>query len=266
MTLSKIKNKKTKASRQKILLIAGIDPTGHAGIFRDAAVCQSLGIEFIVMPTALAIQNDHTYFATVATALKTLSTQWQSLDFKTIGVIKIGMIPNLALAKFLVEKFRTLKNVKIVWDPVLASTSGGELISKTAFAYVRKNLLPLVDLVTPNAVEACRFLNLKFDPRTDGRKLASDFFDAFHVPVYLKGGHLQTRSDDFLVDGKSLYALAGEPTQKNIRGTGCYFSTTVACHFMKTRNLVQSCAAAKAAVTDLFVLDAVKKPCYAQPR
>lgn len=249
MTNSKTKNK-------KVLIIAGIDPTGHAGIFRDVAVCQSCDVAYIAFPTALAAQTDQTYLATQAMPVHILTLQWQNLDFQNIAVIKIGMIPNLAIATFLTKNLKKIKTkyrkIKIIWDPVLHSTSGGRLISQMGFRHARQHLLPLVSLITPNAVEACRFLGIHFSANADGKKLAGDFYDQFHIPIYLKGGHLTTRSNDFLVDGENFYALTSKPSGNQMRGTGCFFSTTVACQFMKTQNLGKACVIAKSRMTKLF--------------
>jgi hydroxymethylpyrimidine kinase/phosphomethylpyrimidine kinase len=229
-----------------LCIIGGFDPTGHAGVLRDAQVVQRCGIAAQTLVTALTIQNDRKYFGHHILPTNVFLRSWEALPLKELTAVKIGMLGSLSIVKNLVTQLERLKRVnkrvKVVWDPVFSSSSGGELLPLSAVRWAVKNLTPHCDLVTPNTNEVLQFVK----PRSSQPETwCAAFWQKYHVPVYLKGGHLPTRARDWLHDGRKLVILDGQKSGKKIRGTGCYFATAVACGWVQGKSLLVTCQLAK---------------------
>jgi len=244
-----------------LCIIGGFDPTGHAGVLRDAQVIQRCGIAARTLVTALTIQNDRKYFGHHILPANVFLRSWEALPLKELAAVKIGMLGSLAIVKNLVTQLERLKcvnkRVKVVWDPVFSSSSGGELLPLSAIRWAVKNLTPHCDLVTPNANEVSYFV---YGDAATPEKLCADFWQKFEVPIYLKGGHLPTRARDWLHDGRKLVILDGQKSRKKVRGTGCYFATAVACGWVRGKTLLATCQLAKEMMQREF-----NAPSYAAP-
>lgn len=236
-----------------VLLIAGVDPTGNAGLFRDQEICRQFEIPFIAIPTALALQSDQKYWQTLPVPAKTLQKILNDINVKTLGAIKIGMLVNGKIVGAVLAFIRRAKKqspkIKIVWDPVFISSSGGILLDKAGQKFAIQNLWPLVDLVTPNAIEAA-ILNSK-KTHQDWPELAETLYQKNRVAVYLKGGHTQKRATDYFYDG-ALRVLSGPVFKVSYRGTGCALATATACLLTKNTSLTEACFEAKQAMNRLF--------------
>lgn len=238
---------------KKILLIAGIDPTGHAGLYHDQEICRQLATPFISIPTALALQSDQKYWQTLPVPTKILQKIFGNIDVKMIGAVKIGMLVNQNTVAEVVRFIRLAKKqnpkIKVVWDPVFNSSSGGLLLDKAGQKLAIKNLWPLVDLITPNAAEA-KILSQKKNPH-DWHKLAETLYRKNHVALYLKGGHTAQKATDYFYDGTP-QILSGPVFKTKPRGTGCTFATAAACTLTKENSLLTACFQAKNTVGRLF--------------
>lgn len=225
-----------------ILLIAGLDPTGKAGLLRDAQICQQLKKSFFIIPTAMTVQNDQKVLN--ISYLDTIFYQksFSMVDFKKLKAVKIGMLGNEKVVRFVIDYLKQIKKknpkVKIVWDPIIQSSSGYRLITQKGFELAVKKLLPLVDIITPNMPEL--------------------FFLGEHIgvpirkPIYLKGGHLPSRSEDYLINGKRVLILKSKRFTKKLQGTGCAFSTALACYLSEGLTLEKACKKAKGMMHGLF--------------
>lgn len=132
-----------------VLAIGGMDPAGAAGVLADARMLQSTGAHSAALITGHTAQGRTRHVASRATAVDVLRQQWRSLRYDMpIDGVKIGAVFNLAQAQWLHEALPTL-NVPIVFDPVLASSSGGALGQTQAARW----LMPVVTLATPNRQE-----------------------------------------------------------------------------------------------------------------
>ncbi len=229
-----------------LCVIGGFDPTGHAGILRDSQLAVRCQIPTQTIITALTFQNEQKYFGHHLIPANVFLQSWQGLPLKELAVIKIGMLGSLAIVKGLVGKLEALKrvnkNVKVVWDPVFASSSGGELLPPAAICLAVKNLTSLCDLVTPNTNEISFFVDTSVGSPEKG---CAAFWQKYKVPIYLKGGHLSTRARDWLYDGKNLSIFDGKKSRRKVRGTGCFFASAVACGLVKGKSLMTACRLAK---------------------
>lgn len=245
----------------KVLLISGFDPTGHAGLLKDFSTCLHFGIEPVSFITALTAQNDKKFFGFSSPTPKQQKLTWQSFNPKDISAVKIGMLGDLATTKFVVQNLKKLKqqnqSVKIVWDPVFESTSKGSLIKPSATAFAKKNLMPLIDVLTPNAIEASMLLGEKFSKRSSGQSMALRLKETLpeHTALYLKGGHLTSLSTDWLITDSKRFEFSGKKHTIKLRGTGCLFASAVACGLAKHLRVEESCETAKRTVEEFFLMN-----------
>lgn len=244
------------SSTRKVLLFGGIDPTGHAGIYRDMEMCNRLQQEFFTIPTALTAQTDGIYLGDLNLPVLYQDQLAKLVNPEEVGSIKIGMLRDLNTAGWVTGYITRLKeknpNIKVVWDPVMRASSGGRLLTDEALAWCVEKLFPLLGLITPNAKEACYLLKQEGNEQMDGRALAMDFFEKYKTPVLLKGGHLQTRSIDWLVTEDGVLEFKEEVSEKNVRGTGCLLSSAIATFWTQGFGTVESCQKAKDVVRGYF--------------
>jgi hydroxymethylpyrimidine/phosphomethylpyrimidine kinase len=220
-----------------VLLVAGSDPSGGAGLELDLAVCALHGVH------AAAVATCHTFQTAVAmeglvAASRPIARRQLALVARdaSIGAVKVGMVPNAAWAA-LVAAFldRHVRAPFVVLDPVLAPTIGPRVGGPSLLRALVRTLLPRVDLVTPNAVEAAELL--AWSPSRVAREpdaAARALLDLGPRAVLLKGGHLPTRSArepvvDRLRGGFGEFDLA-HPRQRGVspRGTGCALASAIA--------------------------------------
>ncbi|MCP5464889.1 MAG: bifunctional hydroxymethylpyrimidine kinase/phosphomethylpyrimidine kinase [Deltaproteobacteria bacterium] len=251
------KAKQYKEGAQKILaLLGGIDPSGKAGLMADYQTCDHFGIAAHCLPTALTIQSDKEYLGHHTTPLPFFQ---QALDhifnLQNLGAIKIGMMPSreqfFLLMQTLADYKKNHPDLFVVWDPVIKSSSGGKLAPDDVNTWLgdAKNN---IDLITPNAEEACFFLNHNFNENLKAKVLAKAFWERFQIPVYLKGGHLAEQASDVLLTAHTEQELTGVVSKKKIRGTGCRLATAIACGVLKTGDVVQACKEAKEFMNQIF--------------
>ena len=160
------------------------------------------------------------------------------------------MVANDAIVHTIAEKLREKDAKNIVLDPVIASTSGCDLItSDTLFAMVDE-LLPLVDIVTPNLPEAAAITGVAITDEDSMLKAAKVLTERFPIAVLIKGGHLVESADDLLyADGKARWYKQTRIDNENTHGTGCALSTAIACGLAAGKPLTIAVEDAKAYIT-----------------
>lgn len=212
----------------RVLIIAGSDSSGGAGIQADIKTAMALGCYAQTALTAVTVQDTRGVKAIHRVAPAVVAAQIEAC-LADIGAdaIKIGMLGSAktVLAVAVVLK-RRAKAIPIVLDPILAATGGMRFLDAAAIAALKRHLLPLATLITPNIPEA-RALSGRRDVEGAARKLISMGAQA----ALVKGGH-STKStlDDVLVwkGGIDVYAFPRVRT-KHTHGTGCTLSTAIAC-------------------------------------
>ena len=139
-----------------VLTIAGSDPSGGAGIQQDLKVITAHSCYGATVITALISQNTQGVQSSMAVPTEVVASQLQSVisDLR-LSAIKIGMIPNEDVAQVIVEAIKDV-HIPIIYDPVMISTSGYQLMSSDAIDFITSYLFPLCTLVTPNLPEAER--------------------------------------------------------------------------------------------------------------
>ena len=224
------------------LTIAGFDPSGGAGVTADLMVFAAHGLYGTAAVTALTVQSTLGVLGSHPVDSATLAEMLDCLDqdLRPAG-IKLGMVASSANVSVISEYLGTLRvmdserdDAPVVFDPVLASSSGRELLDPNGVAALRDKLLPLVDWVTPNVDElsllaglpirsredlliAAHRLQNQVDPGIGGRR---------RLGVLAKGGHLDKPDDLLLTPEGDEHWLAGERIETNAtHGTGCALSS-----------------------------------------
>lgn len=213
---------------KKLLIIAGSDSMGGAGIQADIKTAAALGVHAMTVITAVTSQNTEGVHNIHFVPLEHIASQLEVLkkDVPFDGV-KIGMLGNKAIAELV---FNFLKDYKktIVIDPVLFAQSGGKLSDKDIF----DDLFSIALLTTPNAKEAEMLTNLKINDVSDMENAALRLSKkAKHVLV--KGGDTALNVDVFS-DGKDVSTFPIKRIETiNTHGTGCSLATAIACYLLK---------------------------------
>jgi hydroxymethylpyrimidine/phosphomethylpyrimidine kinase len=234
-------------ARLDVLVIGGFDPSGGAGIVRDAITAAALGARARVVATAWTEQGPgvHRVEPRAARALADSVRQWIAAK---PAAVKVGMVPDAACAAGIVEGLRNFVGPVVV-DPVLASSRGGAL-----FRGEICDILPLLaraTLVTPNGPEAAALGGAPVADVEGAALAARALAGAGLAAVLIKGGHLgavpdAAVTDTLLADGR-LHRLAhARVGGGDVRGTGCALATAIAIHLGRGAALLAAIEAATA--------------------
>jgi hydroxymethylpyrimidine/phosphomethylpyrimidine kinase len=216
--------------RPAILSIAGFDPTNGAGILADAAVFRALGFHPLTVLTSVAAQGASQVALIQPLPEEFLIRQLEIIaaEFKPVAV-KVGMIYN-AEAVQVVTAFLRAAKIPAVLDPVMRSTSGGDLIKPEALPLMESLLIPACKVITPNLAEAGYFLDRQIITQSEAEEAAQELAWLWGTAVLLKGGHLKDNPVDILAqnDGLDKFERPRIAGEVNLRGTGCALSSALA--------------------------------------
>lgn len=237
-----------------VLSIAGVDPSGGAGILADVKAFCALGAYGCAVIAALTAQNTQAVTAVEIPSTDFLRAQIDTLfaDVK-IAAVKTGMLANPAIVQTVAEGLARHKTAHVVVDPVMVAKSGDKLLSDAAVSMVREALLPQSTVLTPNLPEAAVLLDANH-PETvrEMYKLAERLRrllpDSGERWVVLKGGHLPGNAlTDLLFDGDRMIELQDARIEtKNTHGTGCTLSAAIAALLPQHADAVSAIQAARA--------------------
>ncbi len=225
----------------RVLIVAGSDSSGGAGIQADIKTCAAFGVYSATAITAITAQNTLGVERVEAVAPDLVAAQMRSV-LSDIGadVIKIGMLANRetieAVAKVIANE---AEECTIVLDPVMVATSGDKLLEDTAVKTLKKLLIPMADIITPNIDEA--EILTGFRPAdVDGLARAGEqLLEMGAYAALMKGGHLDTKSiTDVLVapDGNHIMS-APRIDSKHTHGTGCTLASAIAAQLAQGATL-----------------------------
>ena len=238
-----------------VLTIAGVDPSGGAGVLADVKVMCALGCYATAVIAALTAQNTQAVTGVLPVDPKFVTAQLDTLfaDVR-IDAVKIGMLGQSPAIRAVAEALRKYQPRWIVLDPVMVAKSGDKLLEDEAISALKTELLPLASVITPNLPEASVLLGRAVETYDDMRDAARDLHALCggHTAIYLKGGHLTgSRAVDILYDGATFREYETVRTQtKNTHGTGCSLSSAIASFLAKTGSLDAACGSAKAYIDE----------------
>jgi len=220
-------------SPARILIIAGSDSGGGAGLQADIKTADAFGCYAMTAVTAVTVQNTVGVSAVHHIPPNLVRDQILAC-LSDIGAdaIKTGMLASAAIVKIVAATLaKHARGIPVVVDPVMVSTSGARLLDDDAEEVIKTRLLPLASLVTPNIPEAKRLTGMRGTRRADIASAATSLREMGAKAALIKGGH-STRStiDDVLVweGGEEVFAYPRIKT-RHTHGTGCTLATAITC-------------------------------------
>ena len=231
------------------LTIAGSDSSGGAGIQADLKTFAALGVYGASVITALTAQNTRGVSGILEVPADFVTAQIDAV-FGDLDVraVKIGMVAQLATIDAIAAGLTHRSPKHVVLDPVMVATSGDRLLAAEAVEALRRKLIPLASLITPNLPEAAALLDEAVASseaaiESQGKRLLAMGCQA----VLIKGGHGQgPESIDYLFNADGVTALAAPRiATQNTHGTGCSLSSAIAAGFAKSENMEQAVHHAK---------------------
>lgn len=229
-------------NRPFVLTIAGLDPSGGAGILADIKTFEQHRVRGLAINTGNTIQTENSFY----------EMQWTDLDFVLrsmetlfenyiIEAVKIGIVPSLDYLKSIVFTIKMLSpKSKIIWDTVLKSTTDFDFLTIENQHDLIK-ILQNIDLITPNFKE----IHL-LEPLQPDAEIAAELLSEY-CPVLLKGGHnTQDIGVDYLYMNHEIYAF--EPKNNAVpekHGSGCVLSSAITAQMALGENTITACAQSK---------------------
>ena len=252
------RERKTMAEQPPVVLtIAGFDPSSGAGVTADIKTIAAHGCYGAACITALTVQSTagvkRVQPVDVGLISETLDELAADLD---IAAVHIGMLASgkvvTAVADFLSRPpAKRLPN--IVLDPILESSSGANLLDAAGARLLIERLIPMADVLTPNVDEAAALTGLKVTDLDEMRAAAAKLHEMGASAVVITGGHLEKAIDllSFTTNRGIEQEVFKAERQRSAstHGTGCAFSTAMACHLALDRGLAEATLLAKTYVT-----------------
>ncbi|MDD4308443.1 MAG: bifunctional hydroxymethylpyrimidine kinase/phosphomethylpyrimidine kinase [Thermoplasmata archaeon] len=229
-----------------VLCIAGLDPSGYAGLSADLRALAYLDLHAQPVVSTLTVQNLHSFSEfqpvppdLIAKQLKTI------MEERNPDAIKVGVLGSAEIAR-IVADFMDGCGIPSVVDPVFASTTGFSFIDDEIAEIYIHDILSVCSLVTPNAHEASILSGINVtDPET-AKVAAGLILDMGARGVLIKGGHFKSQvGTDIFCDSDGIRMLPSPVIEHKSRGTGCTYSALIAGHLSRGFNLWDSVRTAK---------------------
>ena len=230
-----------------VLVIAGFDPSGGAGIAADLKTISAHNLYGVAAMTALTVQSTKGVLSVHPIPSATLRAQLDALvaDVKPVA-IKIGMLANRGNAQVVAEFLDAHKFTNIVLDPVIKPSSGGiDLLDAGGVKFLTEELLKRANLVTPNIAEASLLSGLPIKDLAGMEAAARKIVEGGAKAVIVKGGHME-KPVDVLFDGTEMFTFGGDQVKTlNTHGSGCTFASAIASQLATGRALREAVLLAK---------------------
>lgn len=229
----------------KILIIAGSDSGGGAGIQADIKTACAHKVYSASAITSLTAQNTQKVYDIFDVPLEFLKRQIEVvIDDMNFDAIKIGMLSSTEIIDLVANILKNkCKKIPIILDPVMVATSGDVLLQNNAIENLKKKLIAKSLIVTPNIDEAEILSNMKIRNLSDMREAATIIKNIGCKAVLIKGGHLSFKDGNIhsllLDDEDDFYLVTNKKIGiKNIHGTGCTLASALACNIAKKLDLI----------------------------
>lgn len=237
-----------------VLTIAGFDGSGGAGIQADLKTFSALGCYGTTVLTALPIQNTVGVRSVYSISPACVKEQMEAvLDDIQIDTIKIGMLHCEKIIEVVASVLERYQVSHVVLDPVMVAKSGDALLLPEAITAMKKQLLPLATVLTPNLLEASHLLERTIENKAQMEEGIVELMKWGPKAIVIKGGHLEGTCEDCLCMQSSQnemhwFSEARIPT-KNTHGTGCTFSAAIAAFLARGLTIFEAVRQAKQYLT-----------------
>jgi len=234
------------------LTIAGTDPSGGAGIQADIKTMTAHGVFALTAVTALVAQNT-TGVKGIQESTPEFLAQQLDCVFTDIfpDAVKTGMVSSIPLIEVIAGKLERYRARNIVVDPVMVSTSGDRLLSEDALGTLKRRLLPLAAVLTPNVPEAELLSGMDIRIPEDMSRAARTIGETYGCAVLCKGGHHVNDANDLLWQPGlgERWLRSRRVDNPNTHGTGCTLSSAIASNLAKGYGLGSAVERAKEYIT-----------------
>ncbi len=240
------------------LTIAGVDPSGGAGIIADIKTFSAFGCFATSAITSITFQNTQGVFGAEHQTAESVRKQTEPiLDDFEVAALKTGMLPTKEIIEETAKIIEENKLINYVLDPVVRSTSGFDLINNKALNSVINKLFPLSKVITPNLPEAERITQSSINNLNDIKTAAKKMQELGAKNVLIKGGHFDEENTerkgikDYLFIGAEMHVFEDEYIQTtSTHGTGCTLAAAITANLALGKDLVRSVQSAKSFVTE----------------
>ena len=233
-----------------VLTIAGSDCSGGAGIQADIKTISALGGYAASAITAITVQNTCGVTGIHPVPASYVKAQIEAVmtDIKP-SAVKIGMINDVEIVKAIAESIKEYRPKFVVFDPVMVSTSGCKLIEDKAIEAIKKELIPLSTIITPNLSEAMVLTGDSIGDVASMTAAGNKILESGCGAVLIKGGHLEGNDmcDVLCIKGENTPYIytASKISSKNTHGTGCTLSSSIATYLALGETLREAVRKAK---------------------
>ena len=229
-----------------LLSIGGSDPSSGAGIQSDLRIFSTDNVYWLTVITAITGQNTLKFGKVEPVSVNILKNQLQLVlsDFKIDG-IKIGMVYDSEIIKIIYQQLKKLK-IPIVVDPVIKSTTGGELLKKSAIKDYQRYIIPLATVITPNKYEAEILSKTKINSKNIPEKIAKTIQKMGAKNVSITG--IQTKENkisDFILEKNKKYVISGDKISKINHGSGGNYASAILFSLAKNKSIKEAFKFAK---------------------
>ena len=232
----------------EVLICAGLDPSGGAGLIADVRVVSALGCRPVGVVTALTVQNTTGVVESEAMNAERVREQLEFLlSDVEVRAVKLGMLGSSAVAEG-VGRALALTAAPVVWDPVVHPSRGAVRFADSLFEHAVAALAAHVTVLTPNVGELAFMTGARVADLDDARSVGQALAERLRTAVLVKGGHLGgDESVDLLCQPGEVVELRGRRIAggEHVHGTGCALSSALAAHLARGLALVDACRAAK---------------------
>jgi hydroxymethylpyrimidine kinase/phosphomethylpyrimidine kinase len=232
---------------KRILVIAGSDSSGGAGLQADIKTVFALGAYPMTAVTALTVQNTMGVDRIEQVDAQTVAAQIDAV-LGDIGAdaIKIGMLYGKEVIEAVAGRLRELKSAIIVVDPVLRAGRGQPLMRQDAFSVFLDDLLPLATVITPNISEAETLAEIRIENESHMEEAAKILARRNDASVVITGGHLPAEPVDILYHGGTVYPFAAPRIDRlHTHGSGCTFASSLATFLAQGADMPRAVSSAK---------------------
>ena len=235
----------------RVLIVAGSDSGGGAGVQADIKTVTALGGYAATAITALTAQDTTGVHGVLPVEPAFIQQQMRAvIDDIGLDCVKTGMLHSVEAIEAVAEILDGIGDVPVVVDPVMVAKGGAPLLQRDAVATLKARLLPLAAVLTPNVPEAEALTGLAITDLDSMRRAGRALLRAGCGAVYLKGGHLPgPRIEDLVVSAESARVLTGARVETaHTHGTGCTLASAVATGIAQGLDLARAAARAQAYV------------------
>lgn len=243
------------------LSIAGVDPSGGAGVIADLKVFVAHNVYAMGVITAVTAQNTNGIFGMELINTELIKKQIEAIfeDIR-VDVVKIGVVPSVEIIKIVADTLKNMKNLPpVVLDPVMSCKNGDIWLEGKSKDAIVSELFPVASVITPNRFEAREILKRDLSSEADMMKACEDLLKFGVKSVYLKGGDVGGKSLDIFYDGNEFVKFDKKRLDTtSTHGSGCSLSSAIASNLANGLSLKDSVKNANeyifAAIQNAFVV------------